>query len=44
METPFSPRQLKSNWTEKNRERAMKMIAEEKMTEAGRATLPPDLK
>ena len=41
--TRFSPRRPKSNWTEKNRERARKMIAEGKMTEAGRATLPPDV-
>lgn len=42
--TRFSPRRPKSNWTEKNKERARKMIAQRKMTEAGRATLPPDLK
>ena len=41
--TRFSPRRPKSNWTEKNRERARKMIAEGKMTAAGRATLPPDV-
>ena len=41
--TRFSPRRPKSNWTEKNRERARKMIAEGKMTKAGRATLPPDM-
>jgi uncharacterized protein YdeI (YjbR/CyaY-like superfamily) len=40
----FSPRRPKSNWTETNKERAKKMIAEGKMTEAGRATFPPDLK
>jgi uncharacterized protein YdeI (YjbR/CyaY-like superfamily) len=42
--TRFSPRRPKSNWTEKNRERARRMIAEGKMMEAGLATLPPDLK
>lgn len=42
--TRFSPRRPKSNWTETNKERARKMIAEGKMTEAGRATLPPDVK
>ena len=39
----FSPRRPKSNWTETNKERARKLIAEGKMTEAGRATLPEDL-
>ena len=40
--TRFSPRRPKSNWTERNKERARKMITEGKMTAAGRATLPPD--
>jgi uncharacterized protein YdeI (YjbR/CyaY-like superfamily) len=40
----FSPRRPKSNWTETNKERARKMIAEGRMMEAGRATLPPDVK
>ena len=40
----FSPRRLKSNWTNTNKERARKMIAEGRMTPAGRATLPPDVK
>ena len=40
----FSPRRPKSNWTETNKERARKMIAEGKMKEAGYATLPPDVK
>lgn len=40
----FSPRRPKSNWTETNKERARKLIAEGKMTEAGRAALPPDMK
>lgn len=39
----FSPRRPKSNWTETNKERARKLIAEGRMTEAGRATLPPDV-
>src|SRR5689334_4331332 len=38
--TRFSPRRPKSNWTETNRERARKMIAEGKMTVAGLAALP----
>ncbi|MCI0549658.1 MAG: hypothetical protein L0287_01750 [Anaerolineae bacterium] len=40
----FSPRRPKSNWTNTNKERARKMIAEGRMTEPGRATLPPDVK
>ena len=40
----FSPRRPKSNWTETNKERARRLIAEGKMTEAGFATLPSDLK
>lgn len=38
----FSPRRPKSNWTETNKERARKKIAEGKMTEAGLSTLPQD--
>jgi uncharacterized protein YdeI (YjbR/CyaY-like superfamily) len=38
----FSPRRPKSNWTETNKERARKMIAEGKMTESGLATIPND--
>ena len=38
----FSPRRPKSNWTETNKERARKMIAEGRMTGAGLATLPTD--
>jgi len=41
--TRFTPRRPKSNWTDTNKERARKMIAEGRMTEAGRATLPPDV-
>lgn len=40
--TRFSPRRPKSNWTETNKERARRMIAQGKMTEAGLATLPKD--
>jgi uncharacterized protein YdeI (YjbR/CyaY-like superfamily) len=40
----FSPRRPKSNWTETNKERARLLMAKGKMTEAGRAALPPDLK
>jgi len=41
--TRFSPRRPKSKWTETNRQRARKMEAEGKMTDAGRAKLPPDM-
>jgi uncharacterized protein YdeI (YjbR/CyaY-like superfamily) len=40
----FSPRRPKSNWTNTNKDRARKMIAEHRMTASGRATLPPDVK
>jgi len=40
----FSPRRGKSNWTETNKERARKLIAEDRMTEAGFASLPLDVK
>src|SRR5215216_6387820 len=40
----FSPRRPKSNWTETNKDRARRLIAEGKMTNAGLATLPPDMK
>jgi uncharacterized protein YdeI (YjbR/CyaY-like superfamily) len=40
----FSPRRPKSNWTETNKERARKLIADGRMTEAGRETLPADVK
>lgn len=41
--TRFSPRRPKSNWTDTNRQRARKMVAEGKMTEAGRKALPTDV-
>lgn len=40
----FSPRREKSNWTNTNKERARRMIAEGRMTPAGRAKLPADVK
>ena len=40
----FSPRRPKSNWTNTNKDRARKMIAEGRMTPAGRAMLPGDVK
>ena len=42
--TRFSPRKPKSNWTNTNKERARKMIAEGRMSPAGKATLPQDVK
>ena len=40
----FSPRRPKSNWTNTNKDRARRMIAEGRMTQAGRSALPPDVK
>ena len=40
----FTPRRPKSNWTNTNKERARKMIVQGRMTKAGRATLPPNVK
>ncbi|MGB8981423.1 MAG: hypothetical protein WCC12_06080 [Anaerolineales bacterium] len=40
----FSPRRPNSNWTNTNKDRARKMIAEGRMTKAGRATLPADVR
>ena len=40
----FSPRRPKSNWTNTNKDRARKMIAEGRMTPAGRASLPSDVR
>jgi len=42
--TRFSPRRPKSNWTNKNKDRARRMIIEGRMSPAGKATLPPDVK
>lgn len=36
----FTPRRPKSNWTELNKERARRLIASGRMTDAGRAVLP----
>jgi uncharacterized protein YdeI (YjbR/CyaY-like superfamily) len=41
--TRFTPRRPRSNWTETNKARARKLIAEGRMTDAGLASLPPDL-
>ena len=42
--TRFSPRRPKSNWTNTNKERARRMIAEGRMAPAGRSILPSDVK
>jgi len=42
--TRYTPRKPKSKWSEKNKDRARKLIAEGKMTPAGKTTLPPDVK
>ncbi len=42
--TRFTPRRPKSNWTETNKERARRLIAQGRMTAAGMATLPEDVK
>ena len=41
--TRFTPRRPRSNWTETNKERARRLIAEGRMTEAGLACLPADV-
>jgi len=41
--TRFTPRRPKSNWTETNKQRARRLIAEGRMTEAGLASLPADV-
>ncbi len=38
----FSPRRKRSNWTDTNRAIARRLIAEDRMTAAGRAALPED--
>ena len=42
--TRFSPRRPNSNWTNTNKDRARRMIAEGRMTPAGRASLPLDVR
>jgi len=39
----FTPRRKRSNWTAANRAIAQRLIAEGRMTNAGRAVLPDDL-
>jgi uncharacterized protein YdeI (YjbR/CyaY-like superfamily) len=39
----FTPRRRVSNWTEANKAKARRLIQEGKMTEAGKAVLPPDM-
>ena len=40
----FSPRRKRSNWTEANKAIARRLIAEGRMTEAGRAVLPEEIR
>ena len=40
----FTPRRPRSNWSEINRERVRRLTAEGRMTPAGAAVLPEDLK
>ena len=40
----FSPRRKKSHWTETNKALARRLIVEGRMTDAGRAALPPDVR
>lgn len=40
----FSPRRKGGNWTETNRAKARRLIAEGRMSAAGRAALPQDFK
>jgi uncharacterized protein YdeI (YjbR/CyaY-like superfamily) len=42
--TRYTPRRPASKWSDKNKDRARRLIAEGRMTEAGRVTLPPGLK
>jgi uncharacterized protein YdeI (YjbR/CyaY-like superfamily) len=39
----FSPRRPQSHWSRYNKERALRMLREGKMTEAGMVTLPADV-
>ena len=40
----FSPRRKKSNWTETNKAISRRLIAEGRMTAAGQAALPEDMR
>lgn len=40
----FTPRRPKSNWVEANKARARRLIASGRMTPAGLAVLPPDVR
>jgi uncharacterized protein YdeI (YjbR/CyaY-like superfamily) len=40
----FTPRRPKSPWSDSNRERVARLLREERMTEAGLAVLPADLR
>src|SRR5207245_10631422 len=40
----FTPRRLKSHWSDSNRERVARLLREGRMTEAGLAALPAELR
>jgi len=42
--TRFSPRRPRSNWSESNRARVRRLVEAGKMTKAGLATMPADLR
>ena len=39
----FTPRRQRSNWSDNNKRRALRMLREGKMTGAGRSVLSPDV-
>jgi hypothetical protein len=39
----FTPRRKRNNWSNSNKRRALRMLREGKMTEAGRSVLPPEV-
>jgi uncharacterized protein YdeI (YjbR/CyaY-like superfamily) len=39
----FTPRRPRSNWSARNREKARRLLAEGRISEAGKAALPADL-
>ena len=39
----FTPRRQRSNWSDSNKRRALRMLREGKMTEAGRSVPPPEV-
>ena len=39
----FTPRRQRSNWSDSNKRRALRMLREGKMTGVGKSVLPPDI-